>query len=153
MARVLPTMIACVALLCTGGCGSSGKSSGAASTTAAPGTKTAVKEGIVPDSQIKIHYASPPANAPVRHGLVQISYREFTIEPDTVRAKVGSTIRWTNYDTEKCNVTSEAGPYKFASKDFGEGAAFELKLDRPGKIDYECTAYPTTMNGAIEVVK
>ncbi len=65
----------------------------------------------------------------------------------------GSTIRWTNYDSEKCNVTSEGGPEKFASKDLGEGQSFELKLDRPGAIHYECTYYPATMNGTIDVVK
>ncbi len=69
-----------------------------------------------------------------------------------MRAKVGSTIKWINEDPEKCNVTSAGGPYKFASKDFGEGASFELKLDKPGVIHYECTEYPTTMNGTIEVV-
>ena len=34
-----------------------------------------------------------------------------------------------------------------------EGGTFELKLDKPGTIHYECTAYPTTMNGTIEVVE
>ena len=84
---------------------------------------------------------------------MQIAYRNIAIDPDTVRAKVGSTIKWTNEDPEKCNVTSEGGPYKFKSPDFGEGAAFELKLNKPGTIHYECTYYPATMNGTIEVVE
>ena len=101
----------------------------------------------------KINYAKPPASAPVQSGVIPITYREISIEPDTVKAKVGSTVKWTNEDPEPCNVTSEGGPYKFASKDFGEGATFELKLDKPGTIHYECTKYPTTMNGTIEVVE
>jgi plastocyanin len=88
----------------------------------------------------------------VQSGLVKITYHEFAIEPDTVKAKVGSTIEWINNGPQTCNVTSEGGPYKFASKDFGEGASFELKLEKPGVIHYECTSYPTTMNGTIEVV-
>jgi plastocyanin len=88
----------------------------------------------------------------VQSGLVQIAYRNIAIDPDTVRVKVGSTIRWTNYDSEEANVTSEGGPYKFASKNFGEGGTFELKASRPGVIHYECTLYPVTMNGTIEVV-
>jgi plastocyanin len=97
-------------------------------------------------------YASPSSSEPVKSGVVQIAYRNIAIDPDTVRAKVGSTIKWTNEDPEKCNVTSEGGPYTFASKDFGEGGSFELKLPKPGIIHYECTYYPTTMNGTIEVV-
>ncbi len=88
----------------------------------------------------------------MQSGLVKILYHEFAIEPDTVKAKVGSTIKWVNEGPQTCNVTSEGGPYKFASKDFGEGASFELKLEEPGVIHYECTAYPTTMNGTIEAV-
>ncbi|HEY5344047.1 MAG TPA: plastocyanin/azurin family copper-binding protein [Solirubrobacteraceae bacterium] len=97
-------------------------------------------------------YASPSSSEPVRSGLVQIAYSNIAIDPDTVRAKVGSTIKWTNNDPEKCNVKSEGGPYKFSSGDFPEGGTFELKLTKPGTIHYECTYYPATMNGTIEVV-
>ncbi len=85
---------------------------------------------------------------------MQIAYTNITIDPDTVRARIGSTVRWTNNDPQKCNVTSEGGgPYKFSSGDFGEGGTFELKLTKPGTIHYECTHYPATMNGTIEVVQ
>jgi plastocyanin len=89
----------------------------------------------------------------VQSGVVPIAYRNIAIAPDTVRVKVGSTLKWTNYDSVEHNVTSEGGPQKFASKTFGEGATFEVKLNKPGVIHYECTIHPTTMNGTIEVVK
>jgi plastocyanin len=132
------------------GCGSS-KPSATTSATTTTGKAATTKEGLVPDG--KIDYAKPPASAPVQSGVIHIAYHEISIEPDTVKAKVGSTVKWTNEDPEPCNVTSELGPYKFASKDFGEGGTFELKLDRPGTINYECTHFPTTMNGTIEVVE
>ena len=122
----------------------------ASSTPAKTSTKTSASGGLQAITTPK--YASPSSSEPVKSGVVQIAYRNIAIDPDTVRAKVGSTIRWTNEDPEKCNVTSEGGPYKFASKDFREGGSFELKLDKPGLIHYECTYYPTTMNGTIEVV-
>ncbi len=84
--------------------------------------------------------------------MVQIAYRNIAIAPDTVRVKLGSTIRWTNYDSTQANVTSEGGPLKFASKNFGEGGTFEIKASKVGVIRYECTLYPVTMNGTIEVV-
>jgi plastocyanin len=66
--------------------------------------------------------------------------------------KVGSTIRWTNFDEVSHNVTSEKGPQKFASKDFGEGGTFSIEATKPGVINYECTLHPASMNGTIEVV-
>ena len=41
---------------------------------------------------------------------MQITYSNIAIDPDAVKAKVGSTLKWTNDDPEKCNVTSEGGP-------------------------------------------
>jgi plastocyanin len=146
---------ACAVLALAAGCGSGG-SSGSSSTgsdstaTSSTPAKTAASGGLKAVTTPK--YASPSSSQPVKSGVVQIAYRNIAIDPDTVRAKVGSTIKWTNEDPEKCNVTSEGGPYTFASKDFGESGSFELKLDKPGLIHYECTYYPTTMNGTIEVV-
>jgi plastocyanin len=146
MRRALPALIACSALLLAPGCGSSKKgSTSSASSTGGPQSSVVVGG--------KINYASPPAGAPVRSGLVNISYHEISIEPDTLKVKVGSTIRWTNQDPVEHNVTSASGPIKFASKNFGENGTFEIKVNRPGVIHYRCTLHPATMNGTIEVVK
>jgi plastocyanin len=141
----------CGALALAAGCGSSGSSTASTAPSATTAsTKTTAAGGLKAVTTPK--YASPSSSEPVKSGVVQIAYRNIAIDPDTVRAKVGSTIKWTNEDPEKCNVTSEGGPYKFASKDFGEGGSFELKLTKHGVIHYECTYYPTTMNGTIEAV-
>ncbi|MGH2865199.1 MAG: cupredoxin domain-containing protein [Solirubrobacteraceae bacterium] len=131
------------------GCGSSASSTAARTTTAHAKSSTAAK--ITVDTTPK--FASPSPAAPVRNGTVQIAYRNIAIDPDTVRVKAGSTIRWTNYDSAQANVVSVgAGPQRIASKNFGEGKSFEVKLERPGVIHYECTLYPDTMNGTIEVL-
>jgi plastocyanin len=145
MRRAISVVIFCGALALASGCGSSGGSSSSASS-----TKTA------PGSSLKVSttpkYGSPSASAPVQSGVVQIAYRNITIAPDTLKVKVGSTIRWTNYDAIEHNVTSRAGPAHFASRNFGEGKTFEVKLTAPGVIHYLCTIHPTSMNGTIEVV-
>ncbi len=147
-----PVAIVCAAALLVAGCGSGKSSTTGTSGTASSATTATVKGGLTVPG--KINYASPPANAPVQSGVVKITYREFSIEPDTLKAKVGSTLKWTNENTEKCNVKSEGGAYTFDSGELkGEGGTFELKLEEPGTIHYECTAYPTTMNGTIEVVE
>ena len=157
MSRGLSTAIACTALAALAGCGSSsGSSSG--STTSSASTVGAGKpgSGLKPSTTPK--FATPPASAPVRSGTVQIAYRNIAIAPDTLRVKVGSTIRWKNFDTIEHNVTSQGdrskiGQQKFASKDFGEGGTFEVKALKPGVIHYLCTIHPVSMNGTIEVLK
>jgi plastocyanin len=150
----------CGALALMAGCGSSSGSTGGSDSTASTTTTTAAgaKAGTSSSggASLKVDttpkFATPSPSAPVQSGVVQIAYRNIAIAPDTVRVKVGSTIRWTNHDSTQANVTSEGGPQKFASKNFGEGGTFELKVTAPGVIHYECTLYPVTMNGTIEVV-
>jgi plastocyanin len=146
--------LACTLALAIGaaGCGSSGSSGTTTTTTTVAGAKssTAIKGGVQPDTTPK--YAAPPANAPVQSGTVQIAYRNIAINPDTVKVKVGTTLKWTNYDPVEHNVTSKSGPSSFASKNFGEGHTFEFKVTKAGIIHYECTIHPVTMNGTIEVV-
>ncbi|MFI4985410.1 MAG: plastocyanin/azurin family copper-binding protein [Solirubrobacterales bacterium] len=161
MKRGASTLIACAAVAVAAGCGSSGSSTGGSASTSTPtaGTSTpagsstpAVKSGgLKPSTTPK--FAAPSPSAPISSGIVPIAYRSIAIAPDTLRVKVGSTIKWTNYDAVEHNVTSEGGPQSFASKNFGEGKTFEVKVTKPGVIHYECTIHPASMNGAIEVVK
>jgi plastocyanin len=156
----IAAVIACCALVLVTGCGSSSSPASGSATTAATATSakgastsTSSSAGLKVDATPK--YAVPSPSAPVLSGLVQIAYRNIAIAPDTVRVKVGSTIQWTNYDSVAHNVTSEGGtgaPYKFASRNFGEGGTFEITVEKPGVIHYENTLQPTTMNGTIEVV-
>jgi plastocyanin len=158
MKRAVLVLTACLALTLAAGCGSSKSSStassapttGSTATNGTTGTSGKPKEGIVPNG--KINYAKPAANAPVQSGVVKIKYHEISIEPDTLKVKVGSTIEWSNEDPVEHNVTSASGPVKFASKNFGEGGTFKITVTKPGVIDYRCTLHPATMNGAIEVV-
>jgi plastocyanin len=170
----ISAVAACCTLALLAGCGSSAATSSSGTTTgttAAASTGTTASTGAsaatgtsstkttstssAPET-VKVDttpkFATPSSSSPVQSGTVQIAYRNIAIAPDTVRVKVGSTIKWTNYDSTQANVTSEGGPYKFASKNFGEGGTFELKVQTPGVIHYECTLYPVTMNGTIEVV-
>jgi plastocyanin len=153
MRRSLSVLIACSALALVAGCGSSSNSSSSSSSSASSSTPktTSTSAGLKPDTTPK--YASPESSSPVQSGTVQVAYRNIAIDPDAIKVKVGSTIKWTNYDSVEHNVTSEGGPQKFASKDFGEGGTYEIKANKPGIIHYECTIHPASMNGTIEVVK
>ncbi len=161
----LAALLTGAALLLAAGCGSSSSSAGRTETTtitvggrtttavitngktSTSGSKTG---GLQPNTTPK--YGTPPPNAPVQSGPVQIAYRNIAIDPDVLKVKVGSTIKWTNYDPVDHNVTSKGGPAHFASRNFGEGGTFEFKATKAGVIHYVCTIHPTTMNGTIEVV-
>lgn len=143
------------------GCGSSNSSSTETTTVTVGGQTRTITSSKTTTSGSKTgglqanttpKYGSPPAGAPVQSGAVQIAYRNIAIDPDVLKVKVGSTIKWTNYDPVEHNVTSKGGPAKFASKNFGEGGTFEFKATKAGVIHYVCTIHPTTMNGTIEVV-
>jgi plastocyanin len=143
--------MACGAATLAAGCGSSGGSSSSNGSSAASSTSSTATSALKVDKTPK--YGAPSSSSPVQSGLVQVAYRNIAISPDTIRVKVGSTIKWTNYDAVEHNVTSEGGPQSFASKDFGENGTYEIKALKPGVIHYECTIHPASMNGTIEVVK
>jgi plastocyanin len=147
MRRGFSALTMCCTLVLVAGCGSSSSSS---TSTTTPSATTSSSGGIKPYSTPK--YASPSASAPVQSGVVQIAYRNIAIDPDTLKVKVGTTLKWTNFDSVEHNVTSEGGPQKFASKTFGENGTFEVKALKAGVIHYQCTIHPASMNGTIEVV-
>jgi len=143
-----------------GGCGGSSSSGQFASrpptTTTGPSptprTGTTNASGSSLKVQTRPKFATPPSSEPVRTGTVQISYRNITARPTTLRVKAGTTVRFVNYDPVQHNATSIGGPQKFASKDFGRGGSFEVKLTKPGLVHFECTIHSATINGTIEVV-
>jgi plastocyanin len=144
----ISAVAACSLALLAAGCGSSGSST---NTTATTSTGATAKAG--PKAITTPNYASPPSSAATQSGTVQVAYRNISIAPDTLKVKVGTTVRWTNYDTIEHNVTSQGGPQAFASKNLSEGQTYQVTLTKPGVIHYICTIHPATMNGTIEVVK
>jgi plastocyanin len=157
--RIDALSLTAAAMACSGllaACGSAAKTgtTGTRSIASGGGAKTGTAAG---GSSLKVtgtpRFASPSSSDPIRSGTVQIAYRNITISPDTLRMKVGSTVRWTDQDPVQHNVTSVSGPQRFASQRIGEGQSFAVKLTRTGTIHYECTIHPATMNGTIEVVK
>jgi plastocyanin len=144
----ISAVAACSLALLAAGCGSSGSSGNTAATTS---TGASAKAG--PKAITAPNYASPPSSAATQSGSAQVAYRNIAIAPDTLKVKVGTTVRWTNYDTIEHNVTSQGGPQAFASKNLSEGQSYQVTLTKPGVIHYICTIHPATMNGTIEVVK
>ncbi len=158
MRTAVAAACATCALLALAGCGSSSSSTTTSTTAGSAGTTSSGASSTSSSSQSGLeanttpNYLKPSPSEPVHSGVVNVAYRDITIQPAVLRVKVGTTVKWTNYDPVDHNVTSESGPQKFASEDFGEGGTYEVKLIKPGIIHYQCTIHPATMNGTIEVV-
>ncbi|HEY1833774.1 MAG TPA: plastocyanin/azurin family copper-binding protein [Solirubrobacteraceae bacterium] len=156
MAGLRPSASSAALILLAVLCGCGGGGGGGASSDTTAGSAATHTEKAITSSGIKAQttpkFGAPASTAPVRSGLIQVAYRNIAIAPDTIRAKVGSTVQWTSYDAVEHNVTSEGGPQAFRSKDFGEGGTFRVHLTKAGLIHYECTNHPASMNGSIEVV-
>ena len=128
-----------------------GSSSPARKTSTTSSSSTSKSGGIQVNTTPK--FLTPSPSEPVRSGIVNVAYRDITIQPSLLRVRAGTTVKWTSFDPVNDNVTSEGGPQRFASGDFGQGATYEVKLTKPGVIHYLSTIHPATMNGTIEVVR
>ena len=80
---------------------------------------------------------------PVAAGTVGVVMKSLDFNPNSVEAKVGETVTWTNDDEAPHNVTYISGP-KFTSsrQKLMIGERFSLKLTQPGTIHYYCTIHP-----------
>jgi amicyanin len=80
---------------------------------------------------------------PVAAGTVHVVMKSLDFNPNSVKAKVGETVTWTNDDEAPHNVTYVSGP-KFASSrpKLTIGQKFSLRLTQPGTIHYFCTIHP-----------
>jgi plastocyanin len=147
MTRASVALTAC-SLMLLAGCGSSSTSSNSSTV-----TSSSESSGATSTPASTATTTAPASSGPVESGVVAIAYKEIAISPPAVKVKVGTTLKWTNFDSVEHNVTSQSGPQQFASKDFGEKGTFEVKVTKPGLIKYQCTIHPASMNGTIEVVK
>jgi plastocyanin len=86
----------------------------------------------------------PPAaasgqDAPVATNTVAI--QNFAFSPATVTVKSGTTITWTNRDSDAHTVTAmPAG--SFHSPTLNTGQSFQYTFTTPGRFDYLCTIHP-----------
>jgi len=82
--------------------------------------------------------AAAPAGAAVVADAVVI--HNFAFGPQVVMVKAGTTVHWTNNDTEAHTVTSDAG--LFNSPVLQPGAGYSYTFGKPGTYSYHCTIHP-----------
>lgn len=88
--------------------------------------------------------ATPDAGA-----AVAVSINDFAFEPSTLTVKAGTTVTWTNLDTEAHTVrTTKSTTVK--SDVLATNATFSFTFANPGTYDYHCSIHPE-MHGSVVV--
>ncbi len=84
--------------------------------------------------------AQTPAGVPMASDSVAI--KNFAFAPASVTVKVGTTVTWTNQDTDAHTVTSQnnAGPLNSQALNTGQGYSYTFTA--PGTYSYLCTIHP-----------
>ncbi|WP_052287615.1 cupredoxin family copper-binding protein [Streptomyces sp. 769] len=91
--------------------------------------------------------AGAPA-VPVTGNVVAI--KNFAFSPATLKVKAGTTVTWTNQDTDAHTVTSAGSGGPLHSAALATHATYSYTFTKPGTYAYLCTIHPF-MTGTVEV--
>ena len=95
--------------------------------------------------------ASTPAasSTPAPSGGATVAIKGFAFAPETIKAKAGEKITWSNDDAAAHTVTAKSGG-ELDSGTIAQGASFSFTPEKAGTIEYFCEIHPS-MVGTIEV--
>ncbi len=139
------------AALSLAACGSDAKSSStsgsattaAAGTSAASATTTAPMTSMTPSTMAG--GAATTAAAPMATNAVSIG--DFKFEPADITVAVGTTVTWTNNNTQPHTATSAGN---FDTGAIQPGASMTVTFDKAGTFSYICSFHPF-MTGSVTV--
>ncbi|MEW1773263.1 plastocyanin/azurin family copper-binding protein [Streptomyces sp. NPDC086777] len=92
----------------------------------------------------------PSAGRPVSGTAVAI--KNFAFAPATLKVPVGTTVTWTNQDTDAHTVTSTGPGGPLHSAALGTHATYSHTFTKPGTYAYLCTIHPF-MTATVEVTR
>ncbi|MEU6572661.1 plastocyanin/azurin family copper-binding protein [Streptomyces sp. NPDC046805] len=84
--------------------------------------------------------SSPAATAPVAGNAVAI--QNFAFAPAGLKVKAGTTVTWTNKDTDAHTVTSSGSGGPLHSAPLTTGATYRHTFTKAGTYAYLCTLHP-----------
>src|SRR5262249_43038424 len=99
---------------------------------------------------------SGSALAAVTH---DVSIANFAFNPDSTKAKLGDTVRWTNMDSFGHTSTSDGvndgsgfkGIGLWVSPSIPHNGTFSFTFNFAGTYPYHCSIHPTLMHGTVKV--
>ena len=84
--------------------------------------------------------AQSSGGAPVATDSVAI--KNFAFAPAAITVKAGSTVTWTNQDTDAHTVTSQNNAGPLNSQPLNTGQSYAHTFTQPGTYSYLCTIHP-----------
>ena len=90
----------------------------------------------------------PGSSTPVAAETVSVAIRDFAFSPATISVPVGTTVTWTNEDSEQHTATSTSGVWDSGILD--TGGTFSFTFNTPGSFPYWCALHPS-MRGTVVV--
>ncbi|SFF84434.1 Plastocyanin [Streptomyces mirabilis] len=120
---------------------------------AGPGNTAGSAPGTSPMASMSMPMSPPStgaAAAPVAGDAVAI--KNFAFAPATLKVKVGTTVTWTNQDTDAHTVTSTGSGGPLHSAALNTHATYSYTFTKPGTYSYLCTIHPF-MTATVEVTR
>ncbi|MGW1003932.1 cupredoxin domain-containing protein [Streptomyces sp. NPDC002520] len=119
----------------------------------APGHAASTAPGAPPMPSMSMPMSSPKtgaADAPVTGDAVAI--KNFAFSPATLKVTAGTTVTWTNQDTDAHTVTSTGAGGPMHSPALATHATYSYRFTKPGTYAYLCTIHPF-MTAKVEVTR
>ncbi|MFD5471884.1 cupredoxin family copper-binding protein [Streptomyces sp. NPDC127105] len=116
-----------------------------------PGNATGAAPGASPMPSMSMPMNPPSTGtsaAPVSGNAVAI--KNFAFSPATLKVTAGTTVTWTNQDTEAHTVTSSGTGGPLRSPGLATHATYRYKFTKSGTYHYLCTIHPF-MTATVEV--
>ncbi|MEV6763970.1 cupredoxin family copper-binding protein [Streptomyces sp. NPDC051105] len=126
-------------------CGRSPHSSAVGAGAIAPG-----RPGASPMPSMSMPTNHPSTGKPVSGTAVAI--KNFAFAPATLKVPVGTTVTWTNQDTDAHTVTSAGSGGPLQSAALATHGTYSHTFTKPGTYAYLCTIHPF-MTATVEVTR
>jgi plastocyanin len=150
---------ACAALLSAAavalaGCSSSSQPAAAGSGTITPGagqslagqpgaSGTGAGGSAMPGMTMSAGAGTPASNAPAASSHANtVMISNFAFSPAAITVKAGTTVTWTNKDTDAHTVTSQNNSGPLGSSALSTGQSYSYKFTKAGTYSYLCTIHP-----------
>lgn len=90
--------------------------------------------------------------APAANGVAEVRIENYTFDPTELKVKVGTTVKWVNYEKRASHSVIWLGPGGFESERMFPGESYQRKFDQPGTYPYSCGPHPE-MKGLVVVTE
>jgi plastocyanin len=71
-----------------------------------------------------------------------VAIKNFAFAPEALTVKVGTTVTWTNQDSDAHTVTSQGSGGPLSSAALATGQSYSYTFTKPGTYSYLCTIHP-----------